>query len=195
MRRFGLIVAIAVLVGCGGHRDGPRYIATPPEIRDPLPDPRPHSTPAESTEAAAASHLPDTVKSTSAAPRDIAMVILELNNQLRDAFFDYDRSDLGDGAISALRQDAALLLPILAEFPNLKVMVEGHCDERGSAEYNLGLGARRAERAMEVLRGLGMPMGNMETISYGKEAPQCMEAADSCWRRNRRAHLVVRQAT
>jgi peptidoglycan-associated lipoprotein len=127
------------------------------------------------------------------APLDIARVISEINGKLQDAFFDYDRSEVRSDAVTALQQDANLLLAMLSDFPKLKVIIEGHCDERGSAEYNLALGDRRASRAAEVLRGFGLPVPSSETISYGKEAPQCTESVESCWRRNRRAHLVMRQ--
>jgi len=132
------------------------------------------------------------VKPEDVAPKDVNVVVVEVNGQLKDAFFDYDRSAMRPDAISALRQDAALLLPIITEFPQLKVTVEGHCDERGSAEYNLGLGDHRADAAAEVLRGFGVPQARLETVSYGKERPQCTELTESCWRQNRRAHLVVR---
>ncbi len=79
-----------------------------------------------------------------------------------------------------------------AEFPQVKVVVEGHCDERGSAEYNLGLGDDRAAKAAGVLRQFGVLPERIEIISYGKEAPQCTEPAETCWRRNRRAHLLLR---
>ena len=121
-----------------------------------------------------------------------AVVIARLNQQLRDAYFDYDRAEIRPDAVAALEADAHLLAPILAEFPEVRVIVEGHCDERGSAEYNLGLGANRAARAAEVLKSFGLPPDRGETISYGKEAPQCQEASETCWRLNRRAHLMVR---
>ena len=68
-------------------------------------------------------------------------------------------------------------------------MVEGHCDERGSAEYNLGLGDRRASSAKDFLVQLGVPADRLKTISYGKERPQCTESGESCWQKNRRAHF------
>ena len=68
-------------------------------------------------------------------------------------------------------------------------MVEGHCDERGSAEYNLGLGEARARAAMEFLVSLGVPADRLKTISYGKERPQCTESTEECWQKNRRAHF------
>lgn len=124
---------------------------------------------------------------------DIETVVRELSAQLRDAFFDYDRSDLRPDAVTALRQDSDLLLPILSEFDELKVIVQGHCDERGSSAYNLGLGDQRARRALELLQQLGLPPERLQVISFGKEAPQCTEATEACWQRNRRAHLVLRR--
>ena len=120
-------------------------------------------------------------------------MVAELNGQLRDAFFPYDRSEVTPEALNALQADAALLLPILPEFPALRIVVEGHCDERGSAEYNLGLGDRRAARAEAALTQYGIPAQRIETISYGKEMPQCTEPTESCWRRNRRAHVRLSQ--
>jgi peptidoglycan-associated lipoprotein len=124
-------------------------------------------------------------------PKDLDAEIRELNGQLQDAFFDYDRADPRADGVAALRHDAELLHAILPDFPGLKVVVEGHCDERGSAEYNLGLGARRANRAVEILHGFEMTLPALDTITYGKEAPQCTESSESCWRMNRRAHLIV----
>jgi peptidoglycan-associated lipoprotein len=121
----------------------------------------------------------------------LSETISTVNGQLEDVFFAYDRFDLTPEAAAALSQDAELLRIILREFPKLQVTVEGHCDERGSAEYNLGLGDRRATRATAFLRQLGLPPANFAPVSYGKEAPQCTESTESCWSRNRRAHFVV----
>ena len=90
---------------------------------------------------------------------------------MQDAFFDYDKSDIRADARDALTQDAAALKSILADFPNATIVVEGHCDERGSAEYNLGLGDRRASSAKDFLVQLGVPADRLKTISYGKERP------------------------
>lgn len=125
-------------------------------------------------------------------PRDVAALVSHANGALVDAYFPYDRAELTADALEALRKDAALLAPLLREFPQLEVVVEGHCDERGSAAYNLGLGARRAERAAAVLATLGLAPDVLRTISYGNERPQCETPAESCWRLNRRAHLEFR---
>ena len=108
---------------------------------------------------------------------------------IQDVYFDYDKSDVrGDGQ-SVLNQDAAAIKRILVDFPNASIVVEGHCDERGSAEYNLGLGDRRASSAKDFLVQLGVPADRLKTISYGKERPQCTESGESCWQKNRRAHF------
>ena len=82
---------------------------------------------------------------------------------------------------------------MLARFPTVRITVEGHCDERGSAEYNFALGDQRARRAADFLRELGVPEGNLRIVSYGREAPQCTDPVESCWRLNRRAHFVARE--
>ena len=124
--------------------------------------------------------------------RSLEDYVSEVNGQLQDVFFTYDRSEITPDGFSTLRRNAEFLVPILSEFLQVKLIVEGHCDERGSAEYNLGLGDYRAARVAGVLREFGVLPDRIEIISYGKEAPQCMEPAESCWRRNRRAHLVLR---
>jgi peptidoglycan-associated lipoprotein len=115
-----------------------------------------------------------------------------VNGQLEDVYFAYDQFELTSQASAALQRDAQLLHEILREFPQLQVTVEGHCDERGSAEYNIGLGDRRAARIIAALGQVGLPAGNFSPVSYGKEAPQCTESNESCWSRNRRTHFVVR---
>jgi peptidoglycan-associated lipoprotein len=112
-----------------------------------------------------------------------------LGTDVQDAYFDYDKSDVRGDARDALTRDAAAIKAILADFPSATIVVEGHCDERGSAEYNLGLGDRRASAAKEFLVQLGVPADRLKTISYGKERPQCTEADESCYQRNRRAHF------
>jgi peptidoglycan-associated lipoprotein len=116
-----------------------------------------------------------------------------LQRQSQDAYFDYDKSDIRADARDALSTDATLLKQIFAQDPNFTVIVEGHCDERGSAEYNLALGDRRASAAKDFLVQLGVPGDRIKTISYGKERPQCTEANEECWQKNRRAHLSAGQ--
>ncbi len=112
-----------------------------------------------------------------------------LNSEAQDAYFDYDKSELREDARQAMQRDAELLKRIFAADPSFTVAIEGHCDERGSAEYNLGLGDRRATAAKEFLVQLGVPADRLTTISYGKDRQVCTEENESCYQRNRRAHL------
>jgi len=116
-----------------------------------------------------------------------------LLGDVQDAYFDYDKSDIRSDARDTLTRNAAALKSILADFPSASIVVEGHCDERGSAEYNLGLGDRRASAAKDFLVSLGVPGDRLKTISYGKERPQCTEQNESCWQKNRRAHFAPGQ--
>jgi peptidoglycan-associated lipoprotein len=105
---------------------------------------------------------------------------------VQDAFFDYDQSDLRDDGRSALLKSAQFL----KENPTVTMQIEGHCDERGSVAYNLGLGDRRSNSARDFLVSQGISGDRITTISYGKEKPFCTEASESCYQENRRAHLV-----
>ncbi len=116
-----------------------------------------------------------------------------LTQQGQDAYFDYDKNDLREDARAALTTDATLLKQIFQNDPNFSVIIEGHCDERGSAEYNLALGDRRAVAARDFLIQLGIPANKLRTISYGKERPQCTDATEDCYQKNRRAHLAAGQ--
>jgi len=126
-------------------------------------------------------------------PSQPTVTLVDRLGDVQDAFYDYDKSDIRPDARDALTKDAAALKSILADFPNATILIEGHCDERGSAEYNLGLGDRRASSAKDFLQQLGVPADRLKTISYGKERPQCTEQNESCWQRNRRAHFAPGQ--
>lgn len=112
-----------------------------------------------------------------------------LQSDLQDVLFDYDSNNIQDSARAIMMADAAALKQIFADFPGATINVEGHCDERGSAEYNLGLGDRRASSTREFLAQQGVPVDRLKTISYGKERPTCTEATEGCFQRNRRAHF------
>jgi peptidoglycan-associated lipoprotein len=112
-----------------------------------------------------------------------------VQSDLQDVLFDYDSNNIQDNARAILLADAEALKRIFADFPGATINVEGHCDERGSAEYNLGLGDRRASSTREFLAQQGVPVDRLKTISYGKERPTCTEATEGCYQRNRRAHF------
>lgn len=106
---------------------------------------------------------------------------------LRDVPFGFDSYDVDDGARGTLQENADWL----RDNPREKVEVEGHCDERGTVEYNLALGAKRARSVKEYLVVLGIPADRITTISYGEELGLCSDHTEECWARNRRAHFVV----
>ena len=113
----------------------------------------------------------------------------ELNREspLEPVFFDYDSSDLVAEAQAVLEANAE----ILGRFPTWVITIEGHCDERGTAEYNLGLGERRALTAREYLIEMGLPVSRLRTVSYGKEFPFDPGSNEAAWAKNRRAHFVI----
>ena len=108
---------------------------------------------------------------------------------LKDVFFEFDRYDLTSDARTILRANADWL----KSNSSTRVEIEGHCDERGTNEYNLALGAKRAQAAREFLSTLGIPADRLSTISYGEEIPVCREQSESCWKQNRRARFVIVQ--
>jgi len=116
-----------------------------------------------------------------------------LRREAQDIYFDYDMSELREDSRQALNADADLLKRIFASDPGFNVVIEGHADERGSAEYNIGLGDRRATITKNFLVQLGVPANRLRTISFGKERPVCTEQNETCYQRNRRAHLASGQ--
>ena len=115
------------------------------------------------------------------------MTLDELNAKmpLVDAFFDYDMSTIREDAQATLRKNAEYL----RRWTSTRVMIEGHCDSRGTNEYNLALGERRASAVRDYLVSLGISADRMMTVSRGEETPQCAEENENCWQRNRRGHF------
>lgn len=110
----------------------------------------------------------------------------EMKDLFEDIYFDYDRYEISAAAKAVLEKISTWMLTNRAS----KISIEGHCDERGTNEYNLALGDRRAKAARDVLIALGVPSGRIEMISYGEEKPVCSEKTDDCYAKNRRAHFV-----
>ena len=108
------------------------------------------------------------------------------SQNMKDVFFDYDSYDIRTQDEAVIQADARFL----QQHPSMTFMIEGHCDERGSIEYNLALGEYRAKAAKQALAQAGVSATRMRTISYGKEKPFCTESTESCWQQNRRAHFV-----
>lgn len=116
-----------------------------------------------------------------------------LSKQVLDLHFEYDKSEIRGEDQAILQGDASALKTVFQMDPNFIVTIEGHCDERGSAEYNLGLGDRRAATTKDALISLGVPGDKLKTISFGKERPICTEPTEDCYMRNRRAHFSAAQ--
>ncbi len=113
-------------------------------------------------------------------------VVLE-SKLLKDIYFDFDKYDIRPGDTAILKENAALL----KKFPNVKIQIEGHCDERGTIEYNLALGERRANNTKQYFISLGISPDLISTISYGKERPLDSGHNEEAWAKNRRAHPII----
>jgi peptidoglycan-associated lipoprotein len=111
----------------------------------------------------------------------------EFKAHVQDAFFDYDTYDVRNDAQAVLSQDASYLV----SHPDVKVVIGGYCDERGSNEYNLALGQNRADAAKNALVTAGVAANRIRVVSYGKEKPFCSESTEECWQQNRRAGFTM----
>ncbi len=107
---------------------------------------------------------------------------------LKDIFFEFDKYDIRSGDAKVLDANATWL----KANPNYLILIEGHCDERGTNEYNLALGERRAKSTMNYLVSQGVQANRITIISYGEARPQCTEKNEACWSKNRRAHFLVK---
>lgn len=115
------------------------------------------------------------------------LATMNARGYLKDAFFDFNKADLREEARTVLADDAQWL----KQYPSIQVLIEGHCDERGTEEYNLSLGEKRAAAATGYLASLGIDSSRVRTVSYGKDRPLCNEHNETCWQSNRRGHFVI----
>jgi peptidoglycan-associated lipoprotein len=106
---------------------------------------------------------------------------------LKDIYFDFDSYDLRPDTRETLKANAAWLM----DNPTVILDIEGHCDERGTNDYNMALGAKRAQAAMDYLITVGVAAGRLSTTSYGEEVPVCQEHTEECWAKNRRDRFVI----
>jgi peptidoglycan-associated lipoprotein len=148
----------------------PTAPAPPPPPPPPSPAPAPAPVPLTEDEVFARKSLDD----------------LNRERPLSDVYFAFDSSELSDVARAALEKNVQWL----KRWTSTKVQIEGHCDSRGTAEYNLGLGERRATAVRDYLVNLGIPGDRLSMVSKGKEAPVCTEENESCWSQNRRGHFI-----
>jgi peptidoglycan-associated lipoprotein len=189
MRRFELfgVLLMAAAIGSGACSRNPKPepptaapapAATPPPPAKPAPPPppppaAPAPTPAPPTE--------DEIFGKKTLDQ------LNAEKPLDDAFFAFDSTDLNDAARAALQKNVEWL----KRWTSTRIMVEGHADARGTNEYNLALGERRADVVRDYLVSLGLPTERVTTVSKGEEQPACSEDTESCWQQNRRGHFII----
>ena len=184
-QRTALAATICLVISLGVAACGkPKQVAqTPPP---PIPPAAPAAPPAPPPPPAAPAPAA-TPRALTEDQRFAQMSLADVNKELGDVFFDLDASTIKDEGRTTLTTNANYL----KRWTSVRVTVEGHCDERGTAEYNLALGDRRANSVKAYLVSLGVPAANITVVSKGKEAPVCTEHAESCWSQNRRGHFVV----
>jgi peptidoglycan-associated lipoprotein len=178
-----VLVLSLFLAGCP-KRPATTAASAPPPTGAPGP-----SSAGPSTSAPSTAMTPSTVAPSTGAPSTTPPAPSEFRetDNLKDVFFDFDRYDIRATDAKTLDTNAAWL-----KTNNSLVLIEGHCDERGTNEYNLALGERRAKATMNYLVGQGVQANRITIISYGKERPICTEHSEACWAKNRRAHFLVK---
>jgi peptidoglycan-associated lipoprotein len=182
--RLALVMMIAVAAACGSKKSPVVEPTAPaPETVTPPTAPVPVA-PAPRTVTETAPTLPPVREESLTAS---SLDDLNRNSPLKPVFYALDSSDIDPVAKAALDENAA----VLKQHPTWAVTVEGHCDERGTAEYNLALGDRRAAASVTYLRSLGIAGDRMKTVSYGKEFPFDAGHDEAAWAKNRRAHFVI----
>ncbi len=170
------LLTVSLLFACGSPANPPtpKWTAENPTASSGAPSAA--AKPAPKPEASTASSLDALRKGESAAA-----------GPLKDIGFNFDSADLSETARATLKANAEWL----KSNPSARVQIEGHCDERGAADYNMALGAKRAQAAMDYLVTLGIVANRVSTISYGEEIPVCKEHNEECWVKNRRARFAV----
>jgi peptidoglycan-associated lipoprotein len=165
-------------------------VATPPPPAPVTPPPAPSAgpTPPAPAPPPAAAPAPMPQVATPAPPALPRPSDFAANANLKDVHFEFDRYDIRPEAARILDANATWL----KANPRNLVLIEGHCDERGTGEYNLALGERRAKSTMNYLVGQGVAASRITVLSYGKERPLCTEKTEACWATNRRAHHLVK---
>jgi peptidoglycan-associated lipoprotein len=188
-----VVIAVATVAMLGAGCAKKQVAAITPNT------PQPQTASAPSTPAATAPARDTTPTPTAATPPPRSNMpdaatrarIDQLLAKIEDAYFDYNQHTLRPDAITALQSDSAELRDILKDYPDYKLTIEGHADERGSAQYNMALGEARAEAAKNYLVQVGISSGQLGVVSYGKEKPICQEATEACYQKNRRIHIVA----
>jgi peptidoglycan-associated lipoprotein len=180
--RIALTVAVAVFAaGCHKKVPAPAPAPPPPPPAAPATPPPPPPPPAPRPTPAPAPLTEEQIFAQKSLDQ------LNAEKPLSDVFFDLDESSIRDDAKGLLQTNADWM----KKWTSTQVTVEGHCDSRGSSEYNLALGSRRAQAVKDYLVNLGVPGSRVSVVSKGKEQPVCTDESDSCWQQNRRGHPII----
>jgi peptidoglycan-associated lipoprotein len=180
---LALIVTLIVTVSACSKKVPPPAPAPPPPPAVPAAPPAPPPPPAP---APAPPSTPRALTEEEVFSRK-SVDQLNAEKPLTDAYFDYDKSDLREDGRASLQKDSQYL----KKWSSIVVSVEGHCDSRGSSEYNLALGSRRATAVKDYLVSLGVASNRITVVSKGKEQPFCGEETEACWQQNRRGHFII----
>jgi peptidoglycan-associated lipoprotein len=184
-QRTAAIAAFSLILGLSVAACGEKRVAvTPPP---PVPPAAPSNPPAPPAPPSAPNAAPAPRAGMTEDQIFAQASLPDIQKNFQDVYFDLDNSMIKDAGRTALSANANYM----KRWTSVRVTIEGHCDERGTAEYNLGLGDRRANAAKAYLVELGVPASNITVVSKGKEAPFCTESNESCWQQNRRGHFVV----
>jgi peptidoglycan-associated lipoprotein len=184
--RFGAAALIVAALAAGAC--GPKKVETKPPAPAPPTETKPAPTTPPSPPAPAPPAAPTPERSLTEEEIFMKMTLEELNKKghLTDVFFAFDSIELGEKGRASIQKNAE----VLKKWASTKVIVEGHADSRGTSEYNLALGERRADAVRDYIVGLGVPAGRVTIVSKGKEQPFCREETEACWEQNRRGHFL-----
>jgi peptidoglycan-associated lipoprotein len=177
---LSLVLGVAI-AGCHKKVPAPAPAPPPPAPTAPAPPPPPPAPPPPAPAPAPPPLTEEEIFNRKTVEQ------LNAERPLDDVYFDLDKSEIREDAKGRLQKDADWL----KKWTSTQISVEGHCDSRGSAEYNLALGSRRANAVKEYLTNLGVPAGRLTLVSKGKEQPVCADNGESCWQQNRRGHFVI----
>ena len=192
LRITNVLAAAALFLFGTACAKKPVAVSTPPPAPAAVSTPTARATTPTPPARRAAPAQPVAQAKPSAYPNAVTRArIDELIGRIQDAYFDYNAHTLRNDAITTLASDSKELATILQQYPGYKLKIEGYCDERGSAEYNVALGDARARAAKDYLVNAGVSASQLDTVSYGKEMPVCTDHDEACWQKNRRVHIVA----
>ncbi len=186
MKRFLFFLIVIVLISFGCEQRAVTQPEEQPQAQKEAPETTRPKAAEKTPEKVTEQKVPSEVESIEA-KGEAEKALEEKEGMFKDIHFDFDRYDIED----TYKPDLKAIAAWMTKNSDAKISIEGHCDERGTNEYNLALGDRRAKATKDYLVSLGVRSSRIETLSYGEEKPLCTEHTEECWAKNRRAHFVV----